>query len=70
MEEKVRLEDKIIAVSCKVSQLGAIAFVAENTTLNLELCERIFKDVLCGIKALSEQIVANLDKIIDEEYVV
>ena len=67
MEEKVGLENKIVSVSCKADQLGTIAWVAASAAFAPEQCEKILDDVLYGIKALSEQISADLMKIIDEE---
>lgn len=60
------LEDRLNEISCKVDQLGTIAWVAASSDFAPEQCEKILDNVLFGIRALSEQISADLEKIISE----
>lgn len=59
-EEKQPLDDKLLELSCKVDEIGAIAFCAANSSITTEKCRMYLTGALHGIISLSEQIASEL----------
>jgi len=63
---ELKLEDKIMDISCMVEQLGTTAWAAASASFCPEKSEKILDAVLYSIKSLSERIVMELDALADE----
>lgn len=60
MEDKQSLDNKLLTLSCKVDEIGAIAFCAANASITDEMSKMYLTGALHGIKSLSEQIATEL----------
>lgn len=63
---ELKLEDKLIDVTCKVERLGITAWAVASASFRPEESEKILDAVLYSIKSVSEQIVTELDQIVAE----
>lgn len=63
MKEKELLEDRLLKLSSKADEIGAIAFCAANTSIVPKMYRTYIDNVLHGIESLCEQIADELETI-------